>query len=222
MLRAAPERPYTVTFVNDWAAHLETLLPSMAFDASFPWTRPDCETPENLSAIELYSCQQYIYSDPFYEIVDGFFARADSGYDIASQYSDLQGAGICRPEGYPTSHLTRHDLMPPVVRLEQPTSVNECFSLLMSGEVDVVSLDTRTGTRVISELGLAGQVAEIPALTDILPLQIAAHTENPDAQRLITALNSGLREMHVSGEWRAIISDALQSEFNKRAGDPMN
>ena len=34
---------YGVSWVNDWAAHLNPLLLTRAFDVGFPWARPDCE-----------------------------------------------------------------------------------------------------------------------------------------------------------------------------------
>ena len=222
MLRADPQQVYTVTFINDRASHLEALLPSLAFDASFPWTRPGCETQKDLSAVEFYSCHNYVYSDTFYEIVDGFFARTGSAYDGAIYYSDLAGATICRPEGYSTSHLAEINLLPPVVKLSQPVRVTDCFEFLMDGSVDLIALDTRAGAKAITALSLEGQVSENPVLSSISPLQVAVHTENPNAEGLIEILNTGLREMQHSGEWRDMISKSLQSEVQTRAGSVMN
>ena len=222
MLRANPEQTYTVTFVNDWAAHLEALLPSMAFDASFPWTRPGCETQKGLTAIEFYSCHNYVYSNPFYEIVDGFFTLSGGRYDDVIHYTDLAGARLCRPEGYSTSHLAEANLLPPVITLSQPDSAADCFDLLMEGVVDVVALDTRAASHVIGALGLIGQVSENAVLSSIVPLQVAVHAENPNADELIADLNSGLILMQESGEWRDMISDALQSEIQQQVGGAMN
>lgn len=212
MLRAEPDQVYTVTFVNDWAAHLEALLPSMAFDASFPWTRPGCESQGDLSAIEFYSCQNYLYSAPFYEIVDGFFTPNGSDYEGARYFSDLEGAAICRPEGYSTSHLAEANLLPPVIRLVQPDSAIDCFELLNKGSVDVVAMDTRAGAQMLSSLGLEYEITENPVLSTIVPLQVAVHMDNPDAERLVAALNTGLRELHESGEWHATISEFLHHQ----------
>ncbi|MGB7269553.1 MAG: LysM peptidoglycan-binding domain-containing protein, partial [Albidovulum sp.] len=85
-MRSETEVPVEVKFVNDWDAHLETLLPAMAFDGSFPWSKPDCERPEILSKGDQNRCDNYNFSDPFYEIVDGLFARNGSGYETATGY----------------------------------------------------------------------------------------------------------------------------------------
>ena len=103
MMRAAPAQPTEIVFVNDWSAHLEHLLPRQAFDASFPWTRPGCETQGELTSVELYACQNYLYSEPFYEIVEGFFSKVGSGHEDILDVAGFKGLRICRPEGYPPS-----------------------------------------------------------------------------------------------------------------------
>lgn len=210
MRRAAPETPVEVVFVNDWAAHVEALLPRQAFDASFPWTRPGCETQGELTTMELYACQNLAYSDPFYEIVDGFFSRSGSGLETIIAFEGLQGATICRPEGYSTAHLEENGLMPPAVELVQPISPHACFEMLMENDVDLVALDTRTGERVMEDLNLTFQVSENPHLFSIQPMQVALHRDNPKADQLIEDLNAGLAEMLRSGEWAAIVSEGLR------------
>lgn len=212
MLRAAPEKPFEVIFVNDWSAHLETLLPRKAFDASFPWTRPGCETQGELTSVELYACQNYLYTDPFYEIVDGFFAKTGSGYESVIDFSGLTGTTICRPEGYPTGHLEEQNLMPPEITLVQPNSAYACFEQLMAGKVDLVALDTRAGEHVMSDMGLKFQVSENPYLFSIEPLRVALHKDNPKSADMIADLNTGLQIMLQTGEWGSIVSDSLKEQ----------
>lgn len=212
MVRANPEMAVEVTFVNDWAAHLETLLPRQAFDASFPWTRPGCETQGKLTTVELYACQNFVYSDPFYEVVDGFISRADSPLSKMVDAAGLEGTTICRPEGYPTGHLDELGLMPPEVTLVRPTSAYACFEQLMAGKVDLVALDTRAAERVVMDMGLDHQVAENPYLYGIEPLRVALHKSNPQSPQIIEALNTGLGIMLQSGEWAAIVSEGLKEQ----------
>ncbi|MGA7326249.1 MAG: hypothetical protein WBX25_17635 [Rhodomicrobium sp.] len=40
---------YNVSWVNDWAAHLNPLLITRAFDVGFPWLKPDCSHTADLS-----------------------------------------------------------------------------------------------------------------------------------------------------------------------------
>ena len=209
MQRATPTTPVEVVFVNDWSAHMEELLPRQAFDASFPWTRPGCETQGELTSVELYACQNYVYSAPFYEIVDGFFSRAGTGLDAVIEFAGFEGTTICRPEGYPTGHLEESGLMPPAITLVQPTTTHACFEMLMTGDVDLVALDTRTGERVMDDLGLRFEVTENPHLFSIQPLQVALHKSNPKSAGLIENLNRGLSIMLESGEWQSIVTEGL-------------
>ena len=212
MVRAAPETRFEVVFVNDWAAHVETLLPRQSFDASFPWSRPGCETQGMLTEVELYACQNFVYTDPFYEIVEGFFAWTGSGFEGLQRFDDMVGTRICRPEGYPTGHLEEQGLMTSDVTLLQPTSATACFQLLLSGKADLVALDTRAGERVVSDLGLEQQVSENPHLFSIQPLRVALHKDNPKTVQLVEQLNTGLGIMRESGEWAAIVSDSLKEQ----------
>ena len=36
-------RDYATAFVNDWGSHLDTLLPTGAFDVGLGWYMPNCE-----------------------------------------------------------------------------------------------------------------------------------------------------------------------------------
>lgn len=211
MLRANPSRRLDIVFVNDWSAHLEALLPRQAFDASFPWTAPGCETQGVLTQVEMYACQNYAYSDPLYEIVDGYFTRAGDGLERVSKASGFEGLRLCRPEGYPTGHLEEAGLMPPDVRLIQPTTAYACFQQLMAGAVDVVSLDTRAAARVLDDLGLTHQVNENPYVFSIRPLRVAFHTGNPKTEALVADLNRGLRILLETGEWTSIVQNGLKA-----------
>ncbi|MEM9971043.1 MAG: transporter substrate-binding domain-containing protein [Pseudomonadota bacterium] len=212
MIRAEPEQAIDIVFVNDWASHLEQLLPRQAFDASFPWTRPGCETQGELTSVELYACQNYLYSDPLYEIVEGFFSRAGSGHETLLDFASMRGLTLCRPEGYATGHLEENGLMPPAVTLVQPAGTHECFSRLMAGQVDIVALDTRAGERVMGDIGMTFDVVENPHLYSIQPLQVAVHRDNPRGEEIVTDINRGLRTMMETGEWASIVTDALQEQ----------
>ncbi len=207
MARAVPERRFEIVFVNDWSAHLEELLPRQAFDASFPWTQPDCQT---VSSNE--ECEAFLYSDPFYEIVEGFFSRNGSGLESVIDASAFEGTTICRPEGYPTGHLSELGLVAPKVSLVRPVDAYACFDMLMAGRADLVSLDTRAADHVLGDLGLTFDVAENRHLFSIQPLRVALHKDNPGSQQLVGDLNRGLAIMLESGEWTSIVTEALADQ----------
>ena len=210
IFRADPSIPYNLTFVNDWQAHIDSLLPSQAYDLSFPWVRPNCEA-DMLGAGDLARCEQFVFSAPFYEIVDGLFVTIDSQLVSATAYSAFQGSRICRPEGYTTGVLDAAGLTVPGIELLRPTSAIDCFEALASGKVDVVSIDAEVGDSAIAELGLIGKFAQNPHLTNILSLHVIAHKSNARAVAMVQQLDAGIAEMYQSGEWYDIVSSALAS-----------
>ena len=91
IFRADPQLPYNLTFIDDWQAHIDALLPAKAYDLSFPWTRPNCEAAGSLSASDLNRCENYVFSAPFFETVDGFFVKTGSDLSLATHYEEFAG-----------------------------------------------------------------------------------------------------------------------------------
>jgi ABC-type amino acid transport substrate-binding protein len=215
VFRADPSLPYTVTFVNDWQAHIEALLPSGAYDLSFPWVRPNCEAPETLSPGDQVRCSDFVFSGPYYEIVDGFFATRESGLASVTKYEDYVGKRICRPEGYTTGVLDAVGLTAPAIALTRPVNAADCFTALVAGEVDLVSIDAEVGDAAASKLGLTAKIVQNPHLNALLSLHVIAHKSNQRAVDMIGQLDAGLIEMYQSGEWYEIVSTALAQNMQK-------
>jgi polar amino acid transport system substrate-binding protein len=209
IFRADPAIPYNMTFINDWQAHIDALLPSGAYDLSFPWIKPDCSGGTMLSPGDQARCDEFVFSAPFYEIVDGFFAVAGSDLISATSYSAFNGKRICRPEGFTAGVLEAAGLAEPTVQLMRPTEVTDCFEALAAGKVDLVSIDAEVGDSAIATLGLTGQFVQNPHLMALQSLHVIAHKSNPRAIEMIVQLDSGLVEMYESGEWYDIVSTAL-------------
>ncbi|WP_103258205.1 transporter substrate-binding domain-containing protein [Tabrizicola aquatica] len=213
MFRADPGLPYNMTFVNDWQAHLDALLPSLAYDLSFPWIRPDCETPATLTASDLSRCENFEFSAPFVEIVDGFFALRDSELIAATKYSDLLGKRICRPEGYTSSLLEANGLTTDQIQLTRPERSIDCFEALVAGQVDLVSIDAKVGDSLIAQLGVVKLVEQNPHLANLTSLHVIAHKSNQRAVGMLAKLDEGIVEMYESGEWYEIVSTALTRDM---------
>ncbi|KUJ73171.1 peptidoglycan-binding protein LysM [Ruegeria marisrubri] len=212
-LRAAPEQAYKIQFVNDWNSHLDLLMPTLAFDATFPWSRPNCEEAETLSESDRNRCETYNFSKPFYEVVDTFFALDGSGYETTLTYADFAGATICRPEGWSLSHMDAVGLYEPAIKLFRPLSPDECFHAVMDGRADIVAVEAHLAVDAIKRLGYEHQIIENPNLAAIKPLNIMTHVDNPDGEAILETLNQGLEIMQQSGEWRDIVSTALRNQM---------
>jgi hypothetical protein len=215
IFRADPGIPYNLTFINDWQAHIDALLPSGAYDLSFPWVRPKCES-DMLSPGDEARCTDFVFSGPFYEIVDGFFAMRDSGLGEATKYAEFQGKRICRPEGYTTGVLEEAGLTATTITLIRPVEVTDCFQALAAGEVDLVSIDAEVGDSALAKLGMTAKVEQNPHLMTLLSLHVIAHKSNQRAVDMIGQLDAGLIEMYESGEWYDIVSSALAQNGQKQ------
>jgi polar amino acid transport system substrate-binding protein len=214
IFRADPAIPYNLAFISDWQAHIDALLPSQAYDLSFPWVRPDCSA-SMLSPGDQARCDDFVFSAPFHEVVDGFFAPAGSDLIRATDYAAFKGKRICRPEGYTTGVLDDVGLGASEAQLMRPIEVTDCFEALASGKVDLVSIDAEVGDAAIAQLDMVGDFAQNPHLVTLQSLHVIAHKSNPRAVEMIVQLDSGLVEMYESGEWYDIVSTAL-SQNNLR------
>ncbi len=212
--RGGNARDYNVSFVDDWAAHTETLLPIGAFDISIAWYMPDCAKIDLLSESMKKRCNELDASLPIYESVVGFFTLPGNDYQDVRQYADFAGARICRPEGWYTFDLEEQGLIEPVVSMVAPKTVEECFEMMQAGQVDVVPLEVESVAGTARDLGTEAQISQNPYLTNILQMSFVTHKTNPRGRVYLALLNRGLTEMRESGEWYAIISSGL-AEFNQ-------
>jgi Bacterial extracellular solute-binding proteins, family 3 len=209
IFRADPAITYNMTFINDWQAHIDALLPSQAYDISFPWIKPDCAGKTMLSPGDQARCDDFVFSAPFYEIVDGFFALNSSDLVLATDFAAFQGKRICRPEGFTTGALEAVGLGMSTIELMRPTEATDCFEALADGDVDLVSIDAEVGDSAIAALGMTGQFTQNPHLMTLQSLHVIAHKSNPRAVEAVVQLDSGLIEMYESGEWYDIVSTGL-------------
>ncbi|MCU9847895.1 transporter substrate-binding domain-containing protein [Defluviimonas sp. WL0024] len=217
MVRANSGADVSIAFVNDWGAHLDTLLPSGAFDATFPWSLPDCSNLGVLTAADAYRCTDFAHSESFYDIVDGYFAMKGSGLEDAKSFDAFRGKRICRPDGHSLAWLSTAGLAEPEITLVRPVTVAECFSALAAGSVDVVHIEVQVAAEALDALGLKNEAIENPNLAHIKTLRVFVHKQNPNADEIIATINSGLAIMRQSGEWYDIVSAGLLEQARKVA-----
>jgi len=206
--RAAPEREADVTFVDDWSAHLG-LLDQGAYDLGFPWYRPDCSKADRLSASMRRRCAGFEFSDPLFEVAIGYYVRAGDPLAGATAYDQLFGRKLCRPAGYFTFDLDQEDLSEPNVTRIIPPAAADCFTWLMRGEVDVVTLNKSLAEAGISRLGLDGRVAEIAALASSQTLHVIAPKGDAEGRAYLDLVNTGLADLRASGRWFEVVSRHL-------------
>lgn len=180
-----------IVFINDWGAHLSTLLPDHKYQFTFPWYRPDCSDPSALSDQMRPRCD-LIWSDPLFSVIIGFYALSTTA-DVPNDFDGFRGKNLCRPDGYFTFDLEENGLIPgDTIKLFQPSEVADCFDMLKDGEVDFVTINRFTAEKAIASAGLDGLIIPISTVVTSQDLHLVGHQSNPDSVRLIRAFNKGL------------------------------
>ena len=202
---------FGISWVNDWAAHLNPLLLTRAFDVGFPWARPDCEGGTDLDQSSLFRCQRFFFSDPLYEVITGLFVRSNSGIKTLRR-DEIVGKTLCRPAGYPIHELDRSGrnwVKDGVVVLMRPPSVDECFRLLDNGTVDAVVEAELAGRASITALGLGEKVRMIDQPLALTTYHVLISKSHPQARTILYYVNSSLEKLREKGEYDRIVERHL-------------
>jgi polar amino acid transport system substrate-binding protein len=202
---------FGISWVNDWAAHLNPLLLTRAFDVGFPWARPDCETSASLDQSSQFRCQRFFFSEPLYEVITGLFVRNNSKVKSLRR-EELSGMALCRPAGYPIHELDkdgRNWVKDGVVTLMRPPSVDECFRLLDSGAVDGVVEAELAGRASITALGLGEKVRMLDQPVALTTYHVLISKSHPHARTILYYVNSSLEKLREKGEYDRIIERHL-------------
>jgi polar amino acid transport system substrate-binding protein len=199
LARADSMPEFRLAFVNDRAAHLDSLLPGRRFDISFPWFKPDCAAAATLDPEQRRLCADYQFSDPFHEVTIAVYARAGDPLTAASGAGDLAGRTLCQTRGNPPLAL-------PTAAVVSAPDIAECLGLLARGEVDAVAGVKPETDRWIPALGLTGAIREVEALESTRTLHAVALKANPDAAAQMATLDQGLESLKISGEWFDVVA----------------
>lgn len=217
LTRGSDAHGFTLGWIDDWESHLHVLLPNGSFDLSVAWYIPDCSALDQASELTSYTCLNFLFSDPLYDSVFGFFAQKDSPFANAKSFEDLKGARICRPESYSLHDLEAVGLVEPVITLSVPEWAEDCFDGLIDGTYDVATIESQLSNITIQGMGYVDQIIENPRLSSIQSAAVMVWKDNPRAREYLDIINRGLAEMRQSGEWNAIVSSSLKEAFDKSA-----
>jgi polar amino acid transport system substrate-binding protein len=211
---------YGVSWVNDWASHLNPLLVSRAFDAGFPWVKPDCSNLANLDADGRYRCQKFFFSQPLYETLTHLFVDQNSKVNWDDEQKYL-GRNFCRPAGYTTYEFDqdgRNWLKDSKILLMRPPSVEECFRLLEAGSADAVVVPDLVGQGAISAMGLAKNIRMIEKPFAIHTLHVIVPKSHPHARTILYYINASLSQLRETGEFDTIVEEHLTRFWDAQGG----
>jgi len=218
-----PEAEVSVSWVNDWGAHLQTLLlERRAFDAGFPWYKPNCDKRENLDANAKLRCDNFLFSSPVYESILPFFSKLDNDVSIESPV-DMHDLVICRPSGFLTFDLVDMGLLSPDhfeggesnITLVQPNTPEDCFELVLAGEADLASLNSLVAQSTLNRMGVADQLKAHDAVASILSHHIVVPKNRAEAAALMRRINQGLETMNDEGELADLKTKYIQVFFSE-------
>lgn len=209
---------HKIDFINDYSAHLQTLIADIAYDFSFAWFRPNCDKMEKLGAESQFRCTSLDWSDPLFEQIIGYYMRADEA-NVPATHADLLGRSICRPKGYALFMMEEFDLVEPAIVLKRPVNTADCFEMLAAGEVDVVVLATMVADSAIAEGGMADQIAEQPQLSTVATMHAVTSINNPNKDAQLAVLNEGIRDVRESGAWFEIVQRHLIDHSKRTASN---
>lgn len=196
---------FDISFVNDQAALLGTVMPRGGFDLTFPWIYPNCES-NLLDERSLSLCRNYLASDPIYEMVTEFYTLATSPRAGALVAADLNGASVCRVAGAPVFDLEAIGLLPDNIALVRGGSPAECLKWLDEGAVDVASMDGSVARTLIQTIGISQPLVVLDRFTRVETLHVLALKSDPMAEAKLAAFNAGLLRISESGEWFEIVN----------------
>jgi polar amino acid transport system substrate-binding protein len=205
---------YDISWVNDWSSHLEPLLSSKAFDVGFPWSRPDCEHPDELDVNGRLRCGKFLFSDPLYENVTSVFVMKDSAIAF-NQDEEILGKNLCRPKGHFTYLFDkggRHWLKEKKITLIQPQIVEDCFRLLESGKVDAVVVSDFVGRAAAASVRMTEKIKILQRPMSIDSFHAIVFKTHPNASSILYYINSSLAKLRERGDFDKIV-DAQISAF---------
>jgi polar amino acid transport system substrate-binding protein len=209
--RSGGDFSYNISWVNDWTAHLNPLLVTRAFDVGFPWSKPDCTRPTELSQDARYRCQRFFFSDPVYEVLTALFVKSNSPIAFLKD-EEVVGKTICQAANQSTYELDkggRNWVKENKIVLLRPQSVEECFKLLESGAANAVVAPDLTGKAAIASLGLGDKVKALPRPVAIGTLHLIVPKTHPHASTILYYLNSSIAKLRENGEYDKIAESHL-------------
>jgi polar amino acid transport system substrate-binding protein len=203
---------FNISWVNDWAAHLNPLLITRAFDAGLPWAKLDCNDISSLDTTSQYKCQKFFFSDPFYEDVIVLFVKNESPILFNSD-DEILGKTLCGTRGRSSFDLNkdrRRWISDNKIVLMQPQTPEECFRLLDEGTVDAVVISDLTGRAVATSMGMLDRVRTTERPVHIETLHAIIAKTHPHARTILYYINSSLSRLRESGEYDKIVSRHLE------------
>jgi polar amino acid transport system substrate-binding protein len=206
MTKAAPEQGHAIHFITDWGSHFDPMLSNALLDMGFPWYKPNCDRdPEN------YRCTSFLFSDPMFEMLELVFASKASGlkFDVDD---DIIGHSICRQDNtlaWDMDENGRNWLKDGKVELKRAPTIQDCFAMMLAGDVDFVGGNEFQGREVMKTMEIKDQVSVMHHPMSLQALYVLVHQSHPQAQEMLDVINAGLAGIREDGSYQKIVEDHM-------------
>ncbi len=179
---------------------------------SFPWIKPECDKPDTLTAQSRNLCQNFVFSDPLYEITLGLFTSSDNALASADAAAEFAGKSFCIPQFHTDDLLRRTGISDLRGALTFAPNFENCIDGVLDGTFDVVVADYQSfKTYYKAEPAV---ITDIPAFARQTTLHAVAYAQNREALDALELANAGLGQIMASGEWFSIVKQHLSPRTN--------
>ncbi len=206
---------YEIAFVSDLDAHLDPLLSSSAFDLSIGQLEPACDDPAQLGTESRFLCENFAFSDPIYEEIFGYYSAASD--PKLTDHQALAGKTICRAADHTLVPLEAVNLSEPQIDIVRAPDAATCIDYMLAGRADVALVAVEVADARIRELNARNDVQLHEDLSYIDFFHAVVAEDNPRADDILGAVNSGLTNIKASGLWFQTVRRHM-SEFRQTSG----
>lgn len=207
-MQEAPNKPdFKMDFTSDFSLILNPLITDHAYDMSIGYTKPDCDSFDELGEESQFRCTALSWSEPIFEEVLTYFSLNEA--TTYQTHDELAGTRVCRPEGFTTAAMDTAGVKEPIVTMVRPLEPIDCIKALIESEADVAVLATDVAESAAKELGVEQSIRTQDVLNHVSTVHVIAAKDNPYADEMIAALDDGLSQLKTSGEWFEIVLEKM-------------
>ncbi len=203
--------PAAVQWADSEKVLLGELSGSKTADIGLFFQAPQCDTPNNQSALEAGICDQAALTDPLMQAVIAVFTPLDMPLDPKNAGA-AQSQTLCVPDNQTLPEGTLEEIpwiKGASVKVMRPKSLVNCLVALQQHEANALIAIEPEVRFAVEKLALTQsfQIAQRPGVT--IGLHAAISKENPRQAELIQTINDALAKFKASSGYSQVIASHL-------------
>lgn len=192
---------------DSFAAYRPFPVSANAGDLSFPWLGSDCSDRANQGARPGKLCVESHWSDPIFELTSAAYVPASSETD------NLTTGRICVADE--SRAAVQASGLPILSSWSDGVagSALDCIGMIQKGLVTAIIVPDLVAARESRRTPKAKLLRRVEAAAFTDTVHAVIDKSNPDADRLLKRLNSGIAKIRTNGEWYQIIQAHLTRQL---------